>query len=798
MTLFKRQWIYAAFLLAALLGMWRCIFLPPSPWTLPLRTIQVPARGEVGQYLTPFLLQLPGTLTVSHPPQLAVTADLDRDTLFIRSLDETPGNYLVTLAAGKRVATLAVRITPRTPVTFQYRTAPGAIHEVVVVGEFTDWQADQLIMHDLDRDGVYEATTYLEPRRHQYKLVVDGNWITDPATPDSISNNMGGFNSLLDLREAAEESTGFFIRTGHTGRSFTFRYHQPPGAALPDPRSIIVLVDNRKLPPHQWKFDPDSGILKLTFHIKAEGFVRILAQDEAGRVCRETQFILHHGKTITATTPLETWYTGAIYFPMTDRFHDGNPFNNQASRDPEVQPLANYCGGDLEGITRKIEEGYFDSLGISTLWLSPLNQGPDSAYKEYPPPHHKYTGYHGYWPVHPTEVERRFGGRGAAEELVIAAHEHGLKVILDFVANHTHELHPYFQEHRDWYGVLELPDGRRNLRLWDEQRLTTWFDTFLPSFDYLRSREALETMTDNALWWLETFDLDGFRHDAVKHLPGQFWITFTRKLHERFPDRHLYQLGETFGSDALIKSYVNSAQLDGQFNFSLYFHTREAFALGSGSMTDVARTLEQNLAAYDPLNLMGTLVSSHDQVRFISFADRQVSFTENAQEAAWTHPPPPAGGGAHQRLRLYYAFMLTMPGVPVVYYGDEIGMSGAADPDNRRPMKWSGWTANEQATFSAVSRLLHLRRDHPALAVGDLVVETATEHLLAYRRIGFEEEFLVVLNKGNDAKTYQLPGVDAEWGAIYGAEGRVAGGNEVSVPARSGLIYRRGGITIED
>ncbi|MFB0515587.1 MAG: alpha-amylase family glycosyl hydrolase, partial [Candidatus Neomarinimicrobiota bacterium] len=656
----------------------------------------------------------------------------------------------------------------------------------------------QLILLDLDRDGIYEVTTYLNPKKHEYKLIVDGKWINDPANPDSVSNNMGGFNSVLDLRETDAVPTGFFIRTGHSGRQFTFRFQRPPGAAAVNPRSITVLVNNYKLPAHQWKFKSGAEELMLAFHIKTKGFVRILAQDEAGRVCRETQFLLEHGQTITASTPLDSWYTQVVYFPITDRFYDGNPFNNWASPDPALEPLANYCGGDLEGITQKIEQGYFDSLGVSTLWLSPLNRGPDSAYEEYPPPHRKYTGYHGYWPVHPTQVEHRIGGRGAARELVTTAHDYHLRAILDFVANHTHEKHPYFQDHRDWYGHLELPDGRRNIRLWDEQRLTTWFDTFLPSFDYLHSREALETMTDNALWWIETFELDGFRHDAVKHLPGQFWITLTRKLHERFPDRHLYQLGETYGSDALIKSYVNSAQLDGQFNFDLYFNTREAFALGTGSMTDIAWTLKRNLAVYDPLNLMGTLVSSHDQVRFISLADRKVSFTENAQEAAWTHPPSPAGSPAHERLRLYCTFVLTVPGVPVIYYGDEIGMAGAGDPDNRRPMKWTGWIDDEQATFNAVSKLLHLRRQHPALAVGDLVVEAATEHLLAYRRIGFEEEFLVVLNKGEKDQSFRLPGEELEWTAVYGGKGRFKGGGEVTVPIRSGVIWRRVETTMDE
>ncbi|MCH8328708.1 MAG: DUF3459 domain-containing protein, partial [Candidatus Marinimicrobia bacterium] len=430
-------------------------------------------------------------------------------------------------------------------------------------------------------------------------------------------------------------------------------------------------------------------------------------------------------------------------------------------------------------------------LGVTALWIGPLNQGPDSAYVEYSAPHDAYTGYHGYWPISPTVVDPRYGGRDAAEQLVNSAHQHQMKVILDFVANHTHEQHPFYREHPEWYGALQLADGRDNVRLWDERRLDTWFETFLPSFDYLGSDEAIEVMTDNALFWLGSLNLDGFRHDAVKHLPQEFWITLTRKLRAEYPGRHLYQLGESYGSDALIKQYISTTQLDGQFNFNLYFGTRESFALGTGNMADIAVTVEQNLSTYDPLNFMGTLVSSHDQTRFIAFADRAVGFSEDAKDVGWNRPPPAPGRSAHERLRLYYSFILTLPGVPIFYYGDEIGLTGAGDPDNRRPMKWDSWTGLESETFDAISKLLHLRQDHPALAVGDFVRESATEHVLVYRRIGFKEQLLVLLNKGDRQEIVTLPGGDAQWQAIYGKEGSFTAGSEMALEARSGAILLR-------
>ncbi len=109
-----------------------------------------------------------------------------------------------------------------------------------------------------------------------------------------------------------------------------------------------------------------------------------------------------------------------------------------------------------------------------------------------------------------------------------------------------------------------LPDGRRNLRLWDEQRLTTWFEPYMPSFDYTKSDAPIDYMTDNCVWWLKQTGADGFRHDAVKHVPNRFWRALTKKLEEEIEvptGKKVYQIGETFGDYNLIGSYVNNGQL---------------------------------------------------------------------------------------------------------------------------------------------------------------------------------------------------------------------------------------------
>ena len=140
---------------------------------------------------------------------------------------------------------------------------------------------------------------------------------------------------------------------------------------------------------------------------------------------------------------------------------------------------------------------------------------------EYPFPHRKYSGYHGYWPVSCTKIDSRFGNSQTLKKLVREAHKKEIKVLLDFVSNHVHENNPIIKKHPQWATDLILEDGTENIRIWDEQRLTTWFDRFLPTIDYSIS-EAVEMMTDSALFMLSEYKLDGFRHDATKHIPKVF------------------------------------------------------------------------------------------------------------------------------------------------------------------------------------------------------------------------------------------------------------------------------------
>lgn len=464
-----------------------------------------------------------------------------------------------------------------------------------------------------------------------------------------------------------------------------------------------------------------------------------------------------------------------LYSLMIDRFFNGNPYNDSKLNDPEVLDIVDYYGGDIAGITEKICAGFFDDLGINTIWISPITQNPYDAWGLYefqPLGDNKYnnkydstkaftrfSGYHGYWPIYTTQIDQRFGTDEELHDLLEVAHEHNINVILDYVANHIHINSPVLKQHPDWITDSILPDGRRNFELWDEARLTTWFDRHIPTLD-LEREEVYQPMTDSALYWLENFDLDGFRHDACKHIPEAYWRTLTSKMKNRFPNRSLWMIGETYGSPQLIGSYVKTGMLNAQFDFNVYFTIVNALA-DNGSMQEVSRVIEESLAAYGAHHTMGNISGNHDQTRFITLVGNELTPAEryhyNGKEVGWTRE---VGVGdtaiAYKKAILQEVLNLTIPGVPCIYQGDEYGQPGGNDPDNRHPMRFNGYNENETQMLQTVKELIQLRRNSMPLIYGDYLPIYADQNLLIFERTYMGQSVMVIINSGDTTRNFNI------------------------------------------
>jgi glycosidase len=516
------------------------------------------------------------------------------------------------------------------------------------------------------------------------------------------------------------------------------------------------------------QYDPEAVITieKAWRESKGRSFIRVFAMGD-GKNLNDLLIPLEDGKVLTDVAQLTRHDDQAqvLYSLMIDRFHNGNKKNDWKMNSPEVLDIVDYQGGDIAGITQKIKEGFFNDLGITTIWISPITQNPWDAWgmNKFPngnkydntKAYTKFSGYHGYWPIFVTEVEKRFTTEEELHEMLAVAHAHGLNVILDYVANHMHINSPTLQEHPDWHTDSILPDGRRNFELWDEARLTTWFDVHIPTLD-LERPEVCSPMTDSALVWLEKFDFDGFRHDACKHIPLNYWRELGAKMKQRYPNRHIWMIGETYGDTKLIGSYVKSGLLNSQFDFNIYHTAIDVFGKPNQSLKSINKTILESLAAYGSHHTMGNISGNHDKCRFISLAGGAVSWNESDKAAGWErHIGVTADGDAAREEAAYKAAMLlevvnlTIPGVPCIYQGDEYAEAGANDPDNRHMLKFNNLSERQQQFRDEVQKLVQLRRNSLPLIYGEYIPVTVTDNLLVFDRTYMGQTVRVTIDLAN-------------------------------------------------
>ncbi|MCQ2313010.1 MAG: alpha-amylase family glycosyl hydrolase [Paludibacteraceae bacterium] len=538
---------------------------------------------------------------------------------------------------------------------------------------------------------------------------------------------------------------------------------------------FVVMIDNITL--DSYAFDEATQTLTINLSAKQSAkrsFLRVYAVDE-DTLFNDILIPLEDGCPITNASQLNRHDDNAqvLYSLLVDRFNNGNKDNDWKINSPEVLDIVDYQGGDLAGITAKIEDGFFDSLGITTLWVSPITQNPWTAWGHYEfkngnkyddsqnskfitHNYTKYTGYHGYWPIFGTVVEQRFGTPDELTTLLNTAHAHEMNVILDYVANHMHIESPTYVQHPDWHTDSILPDGRRNFELWDEARLTTWFDVHIPTLD-LEREEVYQAMTDTALYWLENYDFDGFRHDACKHIPECYWRTLGAKIAERFPDRHIWMIGETYGSPELINIYIKTGMLNAQFDFNVYYTILHAL-MSEQPMSDIDRTIRESLATYGAHHTMGNISGNHDQARFASIAGGALAFTDDAKEEGWTREVGIGDAEKAYRLTMLQEMInFTIPGVPCVYQGDEYAQPGGNDPDNRHMMRFEGLNEDEQAFRAKMQELIHLRRTCMPLIYGDYIPVYADENTLEFNRVYMGQVVNVKINR-NETSTITVDG----------------------------------------
>ncbi len=703
---------------------------------------------------------------------------------------------------------------------------PSGAGSVRLAGEFTDWESGAIELRDDDGDGVFEVTLLPSARLvsgelYAYKLIVDGNWILDPGETRREYVD-ACLNSALEMPacDAGPEITAGSLSTSFAERSASVRVTVRTATDGALPEAIALSLDGAPLPDGAWTLDAAAGAFDVSLSELDEGRHVLSARvtDARGRAAEPVDLPFW-----IEEEPFE-WRDATMYMIVVDRFANGDRGADRPVGAPVEYP-ADFHGGDLVGATEVMRSGYFEDLGVNAIWLSPINQQAEGDFAGRDGPQ-RFAGYHGYWPSRGREVEPRFGGNAALRAFVDEAHARGIRVLFDLINNQIHEQHEYYRDHPEWFRtgcVCGVDPGCG----WSERPLDCLFASYLPDIDW-RVPGAEQQFIDDAVYWVEEFGIDGFRIDAVKHVETSSTVNLRARLHQRFEQggHRLYLVGETavgqwdsadYGcgetySDgyAWIDAYVGDNALDGQFDFPTHHQLQDGLVTDRMSYAAVDGVLREAQARYSPEGLHVRFLGTHDSNRMASRA----AF-DPAQGCRWPDgggcaalPADPTDPAVFGRLRRAFTILYTSPGIPFLYYGDELAMAGGNDPDNRRDMPWTGALAGlamgststrleQEELRSYMMALGRARADSIALRRGRRVSLHVTDDLYVYAYTHDAGDLaLVAVNRGGAVADLRIDLTASMLGRTTSLEAVAGVGTATLTGTRVGLTLEAGAAVV--
>ncbi len=464
-----------------------------------------------------------------------------------------------------------------------------------------------------------------------------------------------------------------------------------------------------------------------------------------------------------APLPARDWRDEVLYFVLVDRFADGDPGNDVAV---DRAAKGAFHGGDLKGLTAHLDE--IASLGVTALWVNPLVKNIDGFVTGAGFPD---WAYHGYWADDFGRLDPRFGDEADLRALVAACHARGIRVLLDVVYNHagygTHYLRD--PKTRGWLRSNEFGGCGDDDLTSCLAGLPDW-KTELP--------EVRDWLLAFQLSWAKRFGLDGFRLDTLKHVSHDFWQVHRRRTRAEVSPG-FFLLGELWGGDVdNLDAYFAPDEIDAGFDFSF-----------QGSALGWVQGRGRTVAFDHYLRSREKVRPGHELAHFLS-----------------SHDVP---GALHQLhgdkalFRLAAVLQFTVAGIPVVYYGEEVGRPGGAWPDNRSDMPWGNrdilpgrGLSRDEELREFYRRLVGARRAHPALSRGkhEAISTEGDVYVYSRRDPATGDVVVVALNRGEaeGRATFASP---PEWASVppvdaLGAMKPVveAGSLSLALPPRSAAI----------
>ena len=531
---------------------------------------------------------------------------------------------------------------------------------VDIAGSFNGWGDPGLTLNDDDQDGIYTATQNLAIGQGiEFKARINGSWDGREEFPG------GGANRTYTVEENG--IVEFWYNDEVPNNILQVNISASSNFAIPGEVVQFTDLSNGNPTTWQWSFSggtPASSTDQnpvISYQHEGSYSVSLTIENQEGEsVSRTFENFMTIGNQDTY------WWNDAVFYEIFVRsFYDADGDGI----------------GDFQGLIQKLD--YLNDgnpatqhdLGVNGIWLMPIHQSPS---------------YHGYDVTDYREIESDYGTNEDFKEFIAAAHERGIKVIIDYVMNHSSSQHPWFldsknlsHEKRDWYVWKDTNPGGSGpwgQNVWHQSNGDYYYGLFwggMPDLNY-ETPGVKEEMFDISTFWLEEMTVDGFRLDAVKYIyeteagledvaeTFQFWKDF--RTHYKAVNPDAFSVGEAWTSTNKAREYVGNDGLDYVFEFDLAGGILNA--VNNGNAAGLVAKAEEVMGSY-PYLQFGSFLSNHDMNRVMNLLGQDVNKARQAAE-----------------------LLLALPGIPYLYYGEEIGMLGVKpDEDIRLPMQWNN-TAN--------------------------------------------------------------------------------------------------------
>ena len=554
---------------------------------------------------------------------------------------------------------------------------------VDIAGSFNDWGSPALVLNDNDSDGIYTATeSFNIGQQIELKARINGSWDGTEEFPN------GGSNRSFTIEE--NDVIEFWYNDEVPDNVLQVNIAASSNFAIPG--EVIQFTDLSNGNPTTWEWNftggtPTSSTEQnpvVNYANEGSFDVSLTIQNADGEI--ETKVFENF---ITIGNTDTYWWNEAVFYEIFVRsFYDSDGDGI----------------GDFQGLIQKLDylndgnPATHHDLGVNGIWLMPIHQSPS---------------YHGYDVTDYREIESDYGTNEDFKEFIAAAHERGIKVIIDYVMNHSSSEHPWFRdsktpsnEKRDWYVWEDTNPGGSGpwgQNVWHQSNGDYYYGLFwggMPDLNY-ETPAVKEEMFDISTFWLEEMNVDGFRLDAVKYIyetdegledvpeTFQFWKDF--RAHYKSINPNSFSVGEAWTSTNKAREYVGNDGLDYVFEFDLAGNI--IAAVNNGNADGLISKSQEVMGSY-PYLQFGTFLTNHDMDRVMNVLNSDQAKAKQAAE-----------------------LLLTLPGIPYLYYGEEIGMLGQKpDEDIRLPMQWS---SSSNAGFTTGSPWRAPKTDYPNKNVVD-------------------------------------------------------------------------------